>query len=136
MNLQTRTSQTTLPPARIKKIEERAFEVRYIQNLNLVIVKGWSITSDIHSKYGQLLIDIENHLNARNTLNFHFKYELFNSSSAKYLFTIIKRLNKADAVGKSVKVYWSCASENEEEMFDTGIDLAGMCDFKFEITYC
>ncbi|MEP1114875.1 SiaC family regulatory phosphoprotein, partial [Ekhidna sp.] len=63
------------------------------------------------------------------------KYELFNSSSAAYLFKIIRRFNEAHSKGKTVKIYWSCNSNNENEMVETGMDLAEMCDFKFKISH-
>ena len=135
MNLQMRTQQIVPPVFMKKNAEDRVFQVRYLQGLNLVSVKGWSITADVHDKYSQLLLDIRSHLIVRDTLNVHFKYDLFNGTTAKYLFRIIKAMNNAHRDGKTVKIYWSCDTENEKEMIETGLDYAGMCDFNFEITY-
>ncbi len=117
------------------KTHDRIFQVRYLQSLNLVTVRGWSLTKEIHQKYSQLIINIDQHLDRSNCLNIHFKYELFNSSSLKYIFQIIKKMNEAHAAGKLVKIFWSCTSVNESEMIEMGLDLMDMCDFKFQISY-
>lgn len=127
--------QSGISPLRVVKDDTRVFNIRYIENLNLITVVGWSITDDAWIKYCQMLADIESHLRTREDLNIYFKYDLFNTSSAKYIFRIINRLNKAHADGKQVKVFWSCASGNESEMIESGLDLADMCDFKFSISY-
>ena len=135
MNLATAYTLPEQPFMRVVKDETRVFQTRYLKGLNLATVRGWSVTKDAQSKYDQLLTDIETHLETENSLNIHFKYELFNSSTVKYLFKIIKILNKAYTNGKVVKIYWSCASRNDGDMIDTGLDLAKMSDFKFQISY-
>ncbi len=122
-------------PLELVKSELKVFNVRYLESLNLITAVGWSVTDDAWAKYCEILANIESHLLNKNSLNIYFKLELFNSSSAKYLFKIIKRLNEAFLNGKDVKIYWSCASSNEQEMIDTGLDLAGMCDFPFKISH-
>lgn len=122
-------------PLRVVKSELKVFQVRYLKSLNLITAKGWSITDDAWINYCQILADIESHMLRNDELTIYFKYELFNTSSAGYLFKIIQRLNRAHANGKTVKIYWSCNSNNEEEMIDVGMDLAGMCDFAFKISH-
>lgn len=131
----------TLHPIQVtaiqKPIKERVkpFEIRYIRKLNLITVGGWSITKDIHKKYAQLLIDLDQHLSVNDSLDLRFRYELFDSSSLKYLFVVINTLNKACNQGKKITIHWSCMSSHKQEMIETGLDLAKMCDFKFEISY-
>ena len=127
------TSTNELTQMRVSKNRRNTFEVRYIRRLSLVIVVGWSITKDTTAKYAALLEDIHDHFLTNNQLVVFFKYNLFNTSSASYLFKIIKKLNNAYKDGKEVKIYWSCTEE--EEMVDIGLDLAGMSDFPFKITY-
>lgn len=122
-------------PLRVVKDDWRIFNVRYMENLNLITAVGWSITDDAWIKYCQVLADIESHLRTKEELNVYFKYELYNTSSTRYLFKIIKRLNEAHRDGKKVKIYWSCATENESAMIESGLDLADMCDFEFKISY-
>ena len=135
MNLAITHALPVRPLMRVAKNQERMFQTRYQQGLNLVTVRGWSVTTDIHIKYEQLLRDIGTHFESSDSLNLHFKYELFNSSSLRYLFMIIKTLNEAHAKGKTVRIYWSCASSYEAEMIDMGLDLANISDFKFKISY-
>jgi hypothetical protein len=137
MNAQaiTMNYQEEVSPMKVVKSEFKVFNVRYLESLNLITAVGWSITNDAWIKYCQILADIELHLKRRDALKIYFKLELFNTSSAGYLFKIIKRLNKAHAEGKEVKVFWSCATENENEMVEAGLDMAGLCDFKFQISY-
>lgn len=127
--------QKGLPTTRIQRDEDRIFQTRYLEQLNLITVMGWSITRDIHEKYEQLLKDLIGHFKFSKCLNIHFKYDLFNSSSLKYLFKIIKALNHAHRSGNKVTVYWSCNSKNDSEMVDMGLDLANISDFKFDISY-
>ena len=105
------------------KSDLKVFNVRYLGSLNLMIAVGWSITDDAWVKYCQMMADIEHHLKRNEELKVYFKLEL------------IKQLNKAHAAGKSVKIYWSCASTDYgSEMVETGLDMAGMSDFSFQIT--
>ncbi len=122
-------------PLRLVKSELKVFNVRYLNTLNLIMATGWSITDDAWIKYCQMMADIELHLKRNEELKIYFKLEIINTSSAGYLFKIIKQLNKAHADGKHVKIYWSCSSADYgKEMVETGLDLAGMSDFNFQIT--
>ncbi len=126
--------QEEVSPLRVVKSDLKVFTTRYLESLNLITAVGWSVTDDAWIKYCQMLADIESHLMRKDELTVYFKYELFNSSSASYLFKIIQRLNKAHANGKTVKIYWSCTTTNENEILDMGLDFAPMCDFQFKIS--
>ncbi|MEP1114880.1 MAG: SiaC family regulatory phosphoprotein, partial [Ekhidna sp.] len=115
----TPTHQEEVSPLHLVKSDLKVFKVRYLESLNLITAVGWSITDDAWLKYCELLADIESHLVNRDELTIYFKYELFNSSSAAYLFKIIRRFNEAHSKGKTVKIYWSCNSNNENEMVET-----------------
>ncbi|MEO9872482.1 SiaC family regulatory phosphoprotein [Ekhidna sp.] len=128
------THQEEVSPLHLVKSELKVFKVHYLGSLNLITVVGWSITDDAWIKYCEMLANIESHFVNRDELAIHFKYELFNTSSAAYMFKIIQRLNKAHAAGKTVKIYWSYTSSNEDEMVDMGLDLSEMCDFEFKIS--
>ncbi|WP_424963645.1 SiaC family regulatory phosphoprotein [Ekhidna sp.] len=137
MNAQeiTQNCQEGTSPLRVVKSDLKVFTVRYLESLNLITAVGWSITDDAWIKYCQMMADIELHLKRNEELKVYFKLELMNTSSAKYLFKVLQRLNEAHASGKDVKIYWSCASADySREMVETGLDMAGMCDFSFQIT--
>ena len=116
------------------KSELKALSIRYLEQLNLITVVGWSISDEVWVKYLQMLEDIETHLRYKGYLNIYFKLELFDSTSARYLFKIIKKLNMASSDGKSIKIYWSCSFFNRDEMEEMGHDLEEMCDFPFQIS--
>lgn len=126
--------QAEVSPLRVVKSELKVFNTRYLESLNLMTAVGWSVTDDAWIKYCQMLADIETHLMKNDELTIYFKFELFNSSSATYLFKIIRRFNDAHAKGKIVKIYWSCTEEDENEVLDMGLDFAPMCDFPFKIS--
>ena len=128
-------SQEEVSPLRVVKSDLKIFTVRYLETLNLILATGWSITDDAWIKYCQMISDIDLHLRRNEELNIYFKLELFNASSATYIFKIIKRLNEAHKKGKAVKIYWNCASAyHDAAILEAGLDMAGMCDFKFQIT--
>ncbi|MEP1033541.1 SiaC family regulatory phosphoprotein [Ekhidna sp.] len=126
--------QEEISPLRLVKSELKVFTTRYLESLNLITAVGWSVTDDAWIKYCQILADMETHLLRKDDLTIYFKFELFNSSSASYLFKIIQRFNDAHAAGKTVKIYWSCALDDDNEMLDAGLDFAAMCDFQFKIS--
>ncbi len=111
------------------------FQTQYRDELNLVSVRGWSMGNQIVEKYNQLLSDIQRHLEFNDALNVYFRYETFNVTTLRYLFKILKVLDKAYAKGQQVKIYWSCLSSKESDMIETGIELSNMCDFEFNISY-
>ncbi len=121
-------------PLKLVKSELKALSVRYLENLNLITVVGWSVSDEVWVKYLQMLEDIESHLRYKAYLNVYFKLELFDNTSAKYFFKIIQRLNKASLKGKNIKIYWSCSFFNRDEMEEIAHDLADMCDFPFQIS--
>ncbi|MEM9895364.1 MAG: SiaC family regulatory phosphoprotein [Bacteroidota bacterium] len=113
--------------------DQRQLNINYLTNLNLITIRGWSIAQNIQSKYDELLLTIDGHLETKNNLNIHCKYELFNSSSLKCILNMIKKLNQHWRAGRDVKIFWSI-TDGEDEMLEMGLDLRGLCDFRFQIS--
>ncbi|WP_425390702.1 SiaC family regulatory phosphoprotein [Ekhidna sp.] len=127
--------QQEVSPLYVTKSKLKEFSVGYLKSISLITATGWSATEDAWIKYCQMLADIETHLKDQDELKIYFNLEILNATSVGYLFKIIKRLNEAHTDGKQVKVYWRCSSATcGEEMVDTGLDMAGMSDFEFQIT--
>lgn len=111
----------------------RFLEVRTISALDLLVVRGWSVSANVDQVYMDILEFIPAHLSVKDNLTIFFKYELFNPTTTRYLFKIIMLLNREYAKGKNVKIQWDCG-DMMDEMMDTGFDLAQLCEFEFNIT--
>ncbi|MEM9337769.1 MAG: SiaC family regulatory phosphoprotein [Bacteroidota bacterium] len=135
MNTITAGKTAKAPNTGSLKAPKKTFQIQYSSELNLVSVRGWSITDTVAERYSHLLSSIEKHLEKNGILTLHFRYETFNGTTVKYLFKILKVMNKAHAKGQKVKIYWSCLSSHESDMIDMGLDLSKMCDFDFNISY-
>ncbi|MEO9474418.1 MAG: SiaC family regulatory phosphoprotein [Cyclobacteriaceae bacterium] len=135
MNNSTHNTTSYLHPAPVAKapISRPPLKIRYVENHNFILIKGWSLAQENVKRYQYLLENIRYHLDEHDTLTIHFAYQLFNATTAKFLFNTIKLFNKALIKGKNVKCIWY-VKEDDNEMFETGIDLRAMCDFQFKIS--
>lgn len=112
--------------------EPRLLHIKYLKKQNILALKGWSITPELSICYSVILKEIRAHLLESNTLTVYLAYELFNTVTAKFLFDMIKILNKAFCAGSKVKIHWITNVENES-MFETGLELREFCEFDFHI---
>jgi hypothetical protein len=62
---------------------------------------------------------------------FHFNFEYFNSTSAKYILDVFKALNVLDASGNEVLVKWHFEAD-DEDMLEVGKEMARMAKLPFE----
>lgn len=60
---------------------------------------------------------------------FHLKLEYFNTSTSKYLLSIIEHLQELYNEGKDVEIYWYSVDEDMEEL---GEDFNAMVDIPFK----
>lgn len=111
---------------------DRKLEIITNRQFNLVKITGYSIALHLEVLYEPVVGFIRDHVQISNELTVCFHYELFNPTTVKYLFTIIKLLNAYHAAGKKVEIHWNCGEEMDE-MLDTGLDLAMLCTFEFKI---
>jgi hypothetical protein len=63
-------------------------------------------------------------------LHFNFKIEYFNSSSAKFIFTIFKKIKLLQEFGIFIEVNWNY-DELDEDLFETGKELQKILELKF-----
>lgn len=64
-------------------------------------------------------------------LEFHFNFEYFNSTSAKFILDIFKTLSKLNSEGGEVGVKWHY-EEDDEDMLEVGKEMSRMAKLPFE----
>ena len=62
---------------------------------------------------------------------FHFNFEYFNSTSAKYILDLFKTLSNLHSEGINVLVYWHY-EEDDEDMLEVGKEMSRMSRLNFE----
>lgn len=65
------------------------------------------------------------------TREFHFDFEYFNSTSAKYILDLFKTLGNLHSEGLSIGVYWHY-EEDDEDMLEVGQEMSRMSKLPFE----
>ncbi|MEO9872197.1 SiaC family regulatory phosphoprotein [Ekhidna sp.] len=134
MNLQV-ASQNQRPPIQIKGLpyEEKLLHINYNLQLNFVELKGWSVSDNVSAQYDDLILKVNQFLESQSELILSFKLEMFNTTTVKYLLSIIKLMNKAHKLGKQMKIYWRVNANRDDEMTEVGLDLSLMSNFEFKI---
>lgn len=64
---------------------------------------------------------------------FKFKFDYFNSSSAKFILDILVLINQIHKAGLSMRIDWFY-DENDDDMKEVGEELSEVVDFPFEYT--
>ncbi|HER08669.1 MAG TPA: DUF1987 domain-containing protein [Bacteroides sp.] len=64
-------------------------------------------------------------------LEFHFNFEYFNSTSAKFILDIFKTLSKLNSKGKPIGVKWHYEAD-DEDMLEVGKEMSRMSKLPFE----
>lgn len=113
----------------------RELNIIYDLKNSEVNISGWSLDEFSSNRYDQLLELTKQHLERNKCLKITYKYELFNPSTAAYLFKQIKILNKAFIGGKKVFIDWNCDTVYADEMLEIGMDFLTFCDFDFNIKF-
>ena len=62
---------------------------------------------------------------------FHFKFEYFNSLSAKYILDICKRLSSLHSKGNNVSIKWYF-EDDDEDMHEVGQEMSRISKIPFE----
>lgn len=112
--------------------DPRSLIIRFWQKTNSVTIKGWSIKEDVHAYYERFFGEISDHFKDSDHLTCNFQYEWFNATTVKYIFCLIKKLNKYQEQGKHIKINW-LSRRGDMEMMETGKDLKAFCNFNFHI---
>ena len=111
--------------------EYPSVKIQLLRNLNLVSIKGESMTES-HQQYSQVLRFIDDHLTSNCHLTIFFKYEQFSCQSAAQIIKIIKKLNSYHLSGKNVSIQWN-ARVCGGDMLEAGLDFKEFSVFPFII---
>src|SRR4051812_1036829 len=95
-------------------------------------ISGESRPENSGKFYEPIIAWMEQNLpSAKGGITFEFKFEYFNSSSAKYVLDILKQLNNCNSGGNSVKIKWSYDSL-DEDMKESGEEFSKLIEVPFE----
>lgn len=108
--------------------------VKYIKNLNLVMVKCRSNVLEVKPVYFKLIESVKSHLKFSNRLTCYFDYSIVNATTIKLLFNLFNVLKYAHQMKKKVTVYW-IVDQGDEDVIDAGYDFWGFYDFRFVMSF-
>ena len=107
---------------------------------NLFQFTGESRPENVRNFYIPVLEWLENYTsevasqdkeNKSRVHEFHFNFEYFNSTSAKYILDLFKTLSNLHSEGINVLVYWHY-EEDDEDMLEVGKEMSRMSRLNFD----
>ncbi len=107
---------------------------------NLFQFTGESRPENVRNFYIPVLEWLENYTsevasqdkeNKSRAHEFHFNFEYFNSTSAKYILDLFKTLSNLHSEGINVLVYWHY-EEDDEDMLEVGKEMSRMSRLNFD----
>lgn len=94
-------------------------------------ISGWSHPEDAIAFYGPVLHWLSQYAQAPGSeTNFHFKFQYYNTASAKQIFRIISALEEVARKSK-VKIHWHY-DEDDTDMLASGERFSKMSTVPFE----
>ncbi|MDA3891416.1 MAG: DUF1987 domain-containing protein [Salinivirgaceae bacterium] len=124
-------------------IEETAATPRIVFDLdeNKFELKGCSRPEDVRDFYAPVIKWLNNFKDSvdddlRNDhkeqpIVFKFKFDYFNSSSAKFILDILVLINRVHTEGLNIRIDWYF-DESDDDMKEVGEELSEVVDFPFE----
>jgi len=115
-------------------------EITFDYDNNIFNLEGCSRPEDVRSFYYpiiQWLTDLKNGVengeikNNNDITVFNFKFDYFNSSSAKFILDILVLINDIHKAGLNIRIDWYF-EENDDDMKEVGEELSDVVDFPFE----
>ncbi len=107
--------------------------IRYMEDSNILIAMGRSVSLEVQSAYVRLFYQVKRHFLRSNNLTCYFHYTVINATSTKLLFTLFKLLDDARKRGNQIVVHWMI-EEGDEELIDIGNDFRQQFDLDFRIS--
>lgn len=108
--------------------------VKYMNSLNLLMVKGRSNVLEVKPVYFKLIQSVKQHFKVSDKLTCYFNYSMINATTIKLLFNLFNVLKKAHQSKKKITVYW-IVDEGDEVVIDVGYDFWGFYDFRFVVSF-
>lgn len=123
--------ETIATPKIIFDVEQNNFEL-----------KGCSRPEDVRDFYVPVIEwlqnfksnvndDFKTKFSTENPVVFKFKFDYFNSSSAKFILDILVLINDIHKTGLSLRIDWY-HDENDDDMKEVGEELSEVVDLPFE----
>ncbi|MCP4456989.1 MAG: DUF1987 domain-containing protein [Cytophagales bacterium] len=107
--------------------------VNLIPEKEYLLIKGRSCPDNALGFYNQIFDSLEDYkVKGYKNLRVFFNLEYFNTSSAKCLFILLKKLNSKEEGSLNLEVNWYY-EEDDEDMYETGEDLSDCFDIKFNL---
>lgn len=96
-------------------------------------ISGRSIPENTHDVYGPIVHWLAEYAeNPKEATLLEFRLEYINTSSSKFVFEVIKKMEKLSIAGNNVQVNWY-HEEDDEDMMETGEDFADICNLPINI---
>lgn len=107
--------------------------INLIPEKKYLIIKGRSCPENALNFYTQVYHSIDSYISTgQNELKVFFNLEYFNTSSAKCIFDLFKKLDVNSTMGVNVIVNWYY-EEGDDDMLETGEDYSEFFKFKFNL---
>jgi hypothetical protein len=114
-------------------------EVIFNPELNQFSIKGESRPEDVQNFYGDILKWLDDYLSERvnhknlSAMNFDLFLEYFNSSSAKSILSVIRKVNEYLEKHIPVTINW-IYEKDDEDMLETGKEMSRYVKIPFKFT--
>jgi len=116
-------------PIKVKSTSIRP-EISFNATTGKFLIEGRSIVENAIRFYDPIIDWIDEYCkNPAKKTELHLKMEYFNTSTSKYLLSIIDKLHDIYSEGNDVEIYWYSADEDMEEL---GEDYNAMIDIPFK----
>lgn len=100
----------------------------------LIEISGKSFPEDAARFYKPILRWIDEYLTSPNEITYlNFSFNYYNTSSAKKILELIKKLSKLNEAPYKIEITW-CYEEGDEDMLNAGNDYSSVVDIPFKIT--
>lgn len=107
-------------------------EVKLDAGKNIFEFSGKSLPEDVVTFYNPILDWLDSYAeNLNDTTEVKFRLDYFNTASSKMILDILLKLEEFQETGKTVKVKWYFA-EDDEDMEEAGAEYAEIVDLPFE----
>ncbi len=113
--------------------DEKLFSIKFVENHNLLIIKGWSITPELSICYQATRERIVRHLLLNEGLTIYFSYELIHSVTTRFLYEIVRTLNQFHVLGKRIKIHW-VINQHDDQLIELGTELRALSNFSFNVS--
>src|SRR6185369_17305607 len=112
---------------------EKTPEINLNSKTGRLCIGGRSYSTDTYEFYNPLIVWVNEYMKDPNDNTvLEIKLDYFHSVSVKYLTTMIKKLVLLKELGKSLKIVWIYAEDDDDEACDLGKNIERELNIKFD----